>query len=372
MGYRAMTDGRTPMLAGVASSGVWQGDCMGTKYYFSTRDLLLIAILSALGGVSSTYVAYIATTLGHVTGIPFSGQLLSGIHVMWLVLIMALVDKKGSGAVAGVTKGFIEFITGSWHGISVIVLSAAEGVFAELGFWPFKKYRTVSYLLAGGLGAWANLLVQQALWNQFGTPDFFALVSVFAFFSGVILAGCLGLGIMNTLYVSSVVKKPVSQRSAKSNLPVIAIVLVLSVVAIAVAAHYLTASNATNDDAGTSASLTMFNVSGRVDHPQVFDLLSFKSQFVTELAGNNDKSGTSRNYTGISVWYVLSQAGVWDNGTRVEFVGTDGYKQSLSMADIKGHDNVLIAYDNGYCLLVVPQSPFFNVWVKKIYRINVH
>jgi|AGTN01.2.fsa_nt_gi Predicted membrane protein len=343
---------------------------MSTKYYFSTRDLLLIAVLSALGGVTSTYVAYIATTLGHLTGIPFSGQLLSGIHVMWIVLIMALVDKKGSGAVAGLTKGFIEFITGSWHGISVIVLSVAEGIFAELGFWPFKKYRTVSYLIAGGLGAWANLLVQQALWNQFGTPDFFALVSVFAFFSGVLLAGCLALGIVNTLYVSSVVKKPESRRE-KNSLPLVAVAIVVSIAAIVVAAHYITAS-ATNDDAGTSDSLTMFNVSGRVSSPQVFDLLSFESQFVTETAKNNDKSGTFRNYTGISVWYFLQQAGIWDNATRIEFVGTDGYKQSLSMSDIKGHDDVLIAYDNGYCLLVVPQSPFFNVWVKMIYRVNVY
>ena len=117
---------------------------MASKYYFSTRDLLVIAVLAALGGVLSTYVSYLANMINHLVGVPFgAGNVVAGLHVLWLLLMIAITRKIGSGLIGGAVKGFVEFITGNPHGIVVVVISTIEGIGAEVGYWPFRKYRTV-------------------------------------------------------------------------------------------------------------------------------------------------------------------------------------------------------------------------------------
>ncbi len=40
------------------------------RYYFSTRDLLMIAVLAALGGVASTYIQTLANAVHAALGFP--------------------------------------------------------------------------------------------------------------------------------------------------------------------------------------------------------------------------------------------------------------------------------------------------------------
>ena len=55
------------------------------SYYFSTRDLALIAIVSAAGGVLSTYVGYLGNLMNRAFGVPFgAGQWMAGLHVSGL------------------------------------------------------------------------------------------------------------------------------------------------------------------------------------------------------------------------------------------------------------------------------------------------
>ena len=62
------------------------------KYYFSTKDLVTIALLSALGGVLSTYIGYLGNMVNHIIGVPFgAGQFLAGLH--------GITRKKGAATV---------------------------------------------------------------------------------------------------------------------------------------------------------------------------------------------------------------------------------------------------------------------------------
>jgi len=341
------------------------------KYYFSTRDLLLIALLGCLGGVLSTYVGYIGSTLGSLTGIPFSGQLIAGIHVLWLVLIMAMVDKKGSGTLAGLIKGFVEFVSGSHLGVFVIVLSAAEGIFAEAGFWPLRKYRTLSYLVAGGLGSLANVLVQQALWAKYGALPLLGLVSIFAIVSGVVFGGCLALSIANTLYGSSVIRKPESARPPKVSVPALAAVLVISVVAVYLALQFLQPAGASEEPAVAACGALLVTVMGSVDHAQSYELNSFRDRFVTVNTLNNDKSGGTKDYTGVPLRLVLDGTGAWANGTKVDVTGSDGYLKTFSLSDILSQGDIILADDGGDCLLVVPGRDL-NTWVKHVDLVRVY
>lgn len=188
---------------------------MASKYYFGTRQLLIIALFSGLGAVLSTYVGYLGQTFGAMTGLPAGGQLFTGLHVFWIILVLAVVDRKGAGLLAAILDNSVQFLMGSHLGILVLPVGLLEGIFAELGYWPLKRFsRIAALVVAGGLGSWSNLLVHQVAFNRFGNAYLFGIVSVCALVSGVIFAGFLPWYIHNILQKTGLV--PAAFRPAKS------------------------------------------------------------------------------------------------------------------------------------------------------------
>jgi ABC-type thiamin/hydroxymethylpyrimidine transport system permease subunit len=182
---------------------------VANKYYFSTKNLVTIALFGSLGAALSTYVGYLAKAVGSSVGLPAGGQLLTGLHVFWIILVMGLVDKKGAGLLVAILDNVVQFMMGSHLGIFVLPMGLIEGLFAELGFWPLKRYsRLLSYLLAGGLGAWSNLLVVNVAFNMFGTRALFQVVSIAAFLSGITFAGLLPYSVIKILQYAGLVAVP--------------------------------------------------------------------------------------------------------------------------------------------------------------------
>ncbi|MHA1206974.1 MAG: ECF transporter S component, partial [Candidatus Hodarchaeales archaeon] len=96
----------------------------GKRYYFETADLVIIALFAALGGISSSFIGNIARVIFIPLGIPGSGQMASGLHIIWYVLIYFWVGKKiGAVFLAGILKGFVELFTGNSIGIMAILVS---------------------------------------------------------------------------------------------------------------------------------------------------------------------------------------------------------------------------------------------------------
>lgn len=178
------------------------------KHYLTTKDLVTIALLSCIGAVLSTYVGYLAKAVGSAMGLPFGGQLLTGLHVFWIVLVLALVDKKGAGLLAAILDNAVQFMMGSHLGVFVLPVGLLEGFFAELGFWPLKRFsRVLAFMVAGGLSAWSNLLVVHFALNMFGTMALFRAVSLVAFASGAVFAGLLAMGIVRILESAGLVRR---------------------------------------------------------------------------------------------------------------------------------------------------------------------
>lgn len=181
---------------------------MASKHYFSTRNLVTIALLACLGAALSTYVGYMAKAFGSAVGLPFAGQLMTGLHVFWLVLALAVVDKKGAGLLAAILDNVVQFLMGSHLGIFVLPVGLLEGVFAELAYWPLKRFsRALAFMLAGGLSAWSNLLVVQFAFNMFGARTIFRAVSLFALVSGAVFAGLLPWGVVKLLQAAGLIRK---------------------------------------------------------------------------------------------------------------------------------------------------------------------
>ena len=338
----------------------------------------MIAILCCLGGITSTYVAYIASAFGSLTGIPMGGQMLSGLHVFWIILILAIVNKKGSGALAGVLKGFVEFITGGHLGILAIPTSFLEGVFAEIGFWPFKKYKTLSFVIAGGLGSWANILVTQTIFNSFPGLYMFGTFSVFAFASGMVFAGYMGLGIVRILTDAGVIKAPAGTKPSKLvSIPGAIAVALVAILAVVVAAYLLTAgqsagSSSDNGMARIAGGTQFINITGDVAKPGSFDIPGYKSDFITITAVNTHAGGNvAYNYTGVPLKIVLADAGINSNATSMDIIGSDGYTIQYSASDIMSKDDIVLVPENGE-VDVISKGSTSNMWVRSIATINVH
>jgi energy-coupling factor transport system substrate-specific component len=82
------------------------------------RDVSLIIILSAAGGAMSVPIGYLGNALKAISILPFgTGQILSGIHVLWLLLVRLLTGRTGSATFAGAVKGIVELSLFSFHGV---------------------------------------------------------------------------------------------------------------------------------------------------------------------------------------------------------------------------------------------------------------
>jgi len=108
------------------------------NYYFETADLVIIALFAALGGISSTFIANMARVIFFPLGLPGSGQIISGLHIIWFVLIYFWVGKKfGAIILTGILKGFVELFTGNSIGITAIIVALGGAITFEVTIYLY-------------------------------------------------------------------------------------------------------------------------------------------------------------------------------------------------------------------------------------------
>lgn len=172
-------------------------------HFFSLHELLMMAALAALGGVSSAVMSIVREMSYAVPGLGILRQCLSGIHVLWLVVALGLIRKPGAATVTGTLKGAVELLSGNPHGLLVIVYSAFGGLTVD-AVWLLLRRRdhAITYMLSGGVGAASNVLVFALIVSLPGQKAVLAGVAILgglAFVSGALLAGLLGWWLLNAL-----------------------------------------------------------------------------------------------------------------------------------------------------------------------------
>ena len=136
-----------------------------TRSRFDLWDLVLIALLSAVGGVLSTYVGYLGNLINRLFGVPFgAGQLIAGVHVLWPLLARAIIRKFGSGTMTGLIKGLVEFLSGGTHGIVIVLVSVIEGLFIDVGMSMSARRSLGVMMLSGAVASATNVFVLQAIY----------------------------------------------------------------------------------------------------------------------------------------------------------------------------------------------------------------
>jgi hypothetical protein len=118
------------------------GNYMWNKFFrrFSTYDLLLISLFSALGLV----IKPIVTPVVHLISIPLmipGGSLAGGFYMMWLGMAAALIPKFGSAFLVGIVQAcavLVLGITGS-HGIVSLISYSIPGLFIDIFALMFRN-----------------------------------------------------------------------------------------------------------------------------------------------------------------------------------------------------------------------------------------
>ena len=118
-------------------------------FKFSTRDLVVISILVALGGVFQVFWAHLvyqAQFLGPFN--PFFAQL--GFNI-WSFAAIYLIRKPGASTISKGLAALIELLLGSPVGPVVIFYGLAEGFGADLAYVLFKRRFTLNMVIVGSL-----------------------------------------------------------------------------------------------------------------------------------------------------------------------------------------------------------------------------
>lgn len=355
------------------------------KYHFTTKDLVTIALLSALGGVLSTYVGYLGNMVNHIVGVPFgAGQFLSGLHVIWIMLAIALTRKKGAGTVTGLVKGIIELFMGSTHGIVIVVVSMMQGIIPDMVMFKdsTKSDRNIyAYTFAGGLSAATNVVVFQIFFFA-GIPIILiAMLCMLAYASGMIFGGWLVLQMLDTLETSGIVRgrKPIivdspefdekayleqKGKKKKAIAAMSVVVAFLAVFAIGGVYYYMFVFVLPGSDT--------IEITGDVQNPYDFRYSDFENQEVTinaELIGSVTYVAP-KNYTGVPINIIIEESSPGDDASDVVVWGSDGYTVVFSFVNVMSDDNlILTAEDDIYTLVAAEYEGAY--WVEDVVKIEV-
>jgi len=130
------------------------------KQYFSTQDLILIALMAALGLAVKPLVKTLTHVISTPLGIP-GGSLTGGLNMLWLTLPLAITRKSGAATLTGLLQGAAVLVTGWFgtHGALSILTYALPGVAADLFSLFYKRFnkldgQAIYCLLANLTGTW--------------------------------------------------------------------------------------------------------------------------------------------------------------------------------------------------------------------------
>lgn len=341
------------------------------KPYMSNQNLLVIAVLSGIGGVMSTYIGYLGNLFNTMLGVPFgAGQFLSGLHVFWIILAAGLVKKPGSATIAGLLKGCIEFFTGGTHGITIIIVSLVQGIIVDLVLIIFRRYSLTSLSLAGGLAAASNVLVFQTLYFSGVAWGYIAFIAFLAFVSGIIFAGFFGCHVLNIIFQAKAFQLSPQDhglaRPLKNSKFTMAAAGIIFLLFTGGAVYYFTQVY-TPPWSGPKCT-----VEGAVERSLSFRLSDFSDQEVTitaELKGQYTHV-EEKEYNGIPVSEVLKEAVPKEGSTILKVTGADGYEVEFSLEKILVDDKFILIEEEDMLRLVAGNYEGSS-WVRNVSRMIV-
>jgi len=330
--------------------------------YFSTRDLLIMAVLAALGGITSTYVNTLGDAVHAALGLPGATQWAAGLHVIWIVLAMGILRKPGTGTFIGILKGAVELLSGNSHGVIILLIDVIAGLLVDFCFLLFSNKRNLlPYLVSGSLASASNVLVFQLFamvpLNILGLSAILILFVV-ALISGMVFAGVIPYLLVNTIAKAGVVKFPEQPtRHKKIGWSILAGVFLLSVLL----AGYLLL---------TYQGSPTIQITGALENPCEFPE---KGLILDQVSRKLDYKGILTEYSGYPLVKIIEYTNPVSGADTILLEASDGYAFLIGIEELLSNDNILLVENsrgkNTTFDIVGPETD--KAWVRNVTKITV-
>jgi energy-coupling factor transport system substrate-specific component len=338
------------------------------KRKLSNYDLLMISVLSGLGGVISTYIGYLGNLLNRLVGVPFgAGQFVSGLHVFWIILVAGLIRRPGAATAAGLLKGIVELFTGSTHGIVIVFISLCQGLAVELVLFIMRKHNWATYAIAGGFAATSNVILFQLLYFSGAPIAYIGLISLMAFISGVIFAGSFGHSVLELLNQSKAFGRHKQANKTSPNQRIRLIVTGLFAVILSVGAivYFVNIYEAPWGE----KELT---IAGKVENEISFNLEKYQAEYKTiraELKGEYTYVPET-DYTGVPITVMIKDAQPNEDATELTVVASDGYQVSFPLADVMIDEKMVLIKEDTQLRLIAGNYEG-GYWVRQVVKLLI-
>lgn len=339
------------------------------RFRFDLRDLVLIALLSAVGGVLSTYIGYLGNLINRLFGVPFgAGQLIAGVHVLWPLLARAIIRRFGSGTMTGLIKGLVEFLSGGTHGIVIVLVSVIEGLFIDVGMSMSSRRSLSVMMLSGAVASATNVFVLQAIYFANIPLTLLLGMASLALVSGAFFGGYLAWDLHDLLRASNLIR-PDSEIGRDTRMidwrrHVITLMVVILGLAGA-ATYYVTVYD-------PFAAPDTVKIEGAVSSPYALVLSDAEADTVTITAELRGSTMTipARDYTGPLLREVIERANPSNEATALRVVASDGYEIELEWKAVQSDEELVLILEDGSVRLVAAAYDG-SYWVQQVRRIVV-
>jgi len=339
------------------------------RHALDVRELVLVALLAAVGGVLSTYVGYIGNLINRLFGVPFgAGQLIAGLHIVWPLLARSLIPRFGSGTLTGVVKGTIEFLAGGTHGVVVVLVSLIEGVLIDVGMGTTRRPNLWVTMLAGAVASASNVFVFQAIYFSGVSLPFVLLMAGLSFVSGAFFGGYLSWDLRRLLESTRLVSVPERERELARRVRwgrhIVSLVTVGLILGGAV--YFFT------EVYDPFASPDEATIEGTVEQPTAFRYGEWDGRIVTitaELRGSMSYVAPQA-YTGVLLADILEPVRPTVEARSVRVIADDGYEATFALDAVEASDMILLTLDDGRLRLIAAGYDG-SYWVRRVTRIVV-
>ena len=330
---------------------------------------MLIALLSAVGGVLSTYIGYLGNLINRLFGVPFgAGQLIAGVHVLWPLLARAIIGRFGSGTMTGLIKGLVEFLSGGTHGIVIVLISVIEGLFVDVGMSMSSRRSLGVMMLSGAIASATNVFVFQAIYFAGIPPAVLLGMAGLAFVSGAFFGGYLAWDLHGLLRASNLIRSDsaIPQHAKRISWRRHGITLLVVLIGLAGAAYYFV------EVYDPFAAPDAVSIEGSVSSPYVYRPSEWDGNVVTITAELRGSTVTvpPRQYTGSLLREIIVLAVPEDTAVMLRVIASDGYEIELEWSEVLLDEELLLTLDDGSVRLVAAAYDG-SYWIQQVRRIVV-
>ncbi len=169
-------------------------EAKGWSFNFSTRDIVIGAVIAAIAGVINTGTGNIWYLANSSLG-PMGGALLQGAFMWAYVLVMWLIRKPGAALAVGIIESSVEILLGNASGVGTLGWGIAQGLGIEavMAISGYVKFDWLAAICAGAAASqfgtvWTAILFG---WDPATARDVWMAMPI-NLLSGAILSGVIG------------------------------------------------------------------------------------------------------------------------------------------------------------------------------------